>query len=138
MKKLSLFLLLLLFLVIPSSSYAAKAKKQAKAKSVASSQMQIGVNPQLVQSKRTLRIVFTKIKNVKTITYEVTYNANGVSQGVMGTITPKKPSETRNVLLGTCSGKVCVYHTGITNLQLKVTATYKSGAVSSKTYPIAY
>lgn len=55
-----------------------------------------------------------RIKNAKTIEYELVYLANGLSRGVIGSIKLKGETEvSRKLLLGTCSRNICKYDEGV-------------------------
>lgn len=81
---------------------------------------------------------FSNLKNVKKVSYTLSYEGNGIGQGVMGSflVGKKQKGLSRNILLGTCSGKVCTYHKSVKNVKLEVKAIYKSGKSSAKTYTI--
>lgn len=87
---------------------------------------------------RDIRITFSNVKSAKKITYEVTYKRAGLQDGAAGTIIPKKNTDmTKIVTLGTCSGRVCIYHKNVSNIKLKVTTWYSpSLVVETKTYTI--
>lgn len=56
----------------------------------------------------------SRIKNAKTIEYELVYLSNGLSRGVIGSITLKgETAVERELLLGTCSRNVCKYDEGV-------------------------
>ncbi len=87
--------------------------------------------------RRAVIINFAGLANAKQVSYSLTYNSNGVPQGVMGTITnPTVSVDSREVLFGTCSGGVCRYHQNITNAKLVITSKLKSGYTTRKTYKI--
>ncbi len=77
------------------------------------------------------------LSNITTISYSLTYSANGVEQGVQGTIDPAgQNSVSRELLFGTCSKNVCTYHRNIINMRLRFTATTKNGRTLVKGYLI--
>ncbi len=56
----------------------------------------------------------SRIKNVKSIEYEMVYLSQGLSRGVIGSIETNGESEvSRKLLLGTCSKDVCKYDEGV-------------------------
>ena len=59
---------------------------------------------------REFTLDISRIKNADTIEYELVYDSNGLSRGVVGTITLKGENKvTRQLLLGTCSRGKCKY-----------------------------
>lgn len=84
-----------------------------------------------------VRIHFVDLKNVKEISYVLSYESTGIPQGVIGKVEPNgKPYIRRDIELKTCSEGVCVVHENITNLMLEVRTTYKSGKTSTRIYII--
>ena len=80
-------------------------------------------------------ISLSGLTNAKSVSYELTYDSNGTSQGAMGTISNITSStDSRELLFGTCSGGVCRYHSGITNARLVITSKLKSGTTTRKSY----
>lgn len=56
----------------------------------------------------------SRIKNTKTIEYEVVYLSQGLSRGVIGSIETNGENEvSRKMLLGSCSKDVCKYDEGV-------------------------
>lgn len=95
------------------------------------------VAPTFIKSTNNVRATFSGTKNAKKVSYTLSYEGNGVGQGVMGSFVPGKSNVvTKNLYLGTCSGKVCIKHKNIKNCQLSVTITYKNGQTTTKTYKI--
>ena len=86
--------------------------------------------------RRGLLINFSSFDQVASATYSLTYTANGVPQGVSGTVTAATGGEQRELLFGTCSGGVCRYHTNITNARLVIESKLKSGSIIRKPYRI--
>lgn len=80
-------------------------------------------------------VTFTNLSRVKRIEYALSYTANGISQGVMGSFTPSGQStDSRDLYFGTCSKGVCTPHVGIQNATLTVTTTTTSGGTNTKRY----
>ena len=78
---------------------------------------------------------FFNLNKVKRVDYALSYNANGISQGVMGSFTPNgQATDNRDLYFGTCSKGVCTPHYGITNATLLITTTLNSGATNTKRY----
>lgn len=126
-RKLFLAILILpLFFLTTVSVASAATKTVAKAK-----------GPSLVASmaknKRTVAVTFSNLTTVKSIKYKFTYNSNKGLQGASGTIKLAKNSKnlSRSLTLGTCSGRVCSYHTNIKNAKLSVDFILTSGGVIS-------
>jgi hypothetical protein len=86
--------------------------------------------------RRGLLINFSGFNNIASVTYSLTYTANGIPQGVSGTITAETAGEQRELLFGTCSGGVCRYHTNITNAKLLIDSKLYSGTTIRKPYRI--
>lgn len=64
---------------------------------------------------REFTLDITRIKNTKTIEYELVYLTHGLSRGVIGTIDLKgETAISRKLLLGTCSRGVCKYDEDVT------------------------
>ena len=69
----------------------------------------------------------SRIKNAKTIEYELVYESQGLSRGVIGSVelSTGETKVSRKLLLGTCSRDVCKYDEGIEegNLTLRFRGT---------------
>lgn len=95
------------------------------------------VSGQYLKKSNSVQAYFGSLKGVSKVSYTLMYNGNGVGQGVMGSFAPgKKKSISKNFFLGTCSGRVCVYHKNIKNLQLQVTIKYTNGKTTVKVVKI--
>lgn len=93
----------------------------------------VNVSGQYLKKSNSVRAYFGSLKGVSKVSYTLMYNGNGVGQGVMGSFTPgKKKSVSKDFFLGTCSGKVCVYHKNIKNIQLEVTVKNTNGKTTVK------
>ncbi len=80
-------------------------------------------------------ISFFNLNKVKRVEYALSYTAQGISQGVMGSFAPTgQSSDNRDLYFGTCSKGVCTPHSGIANASLTVTTTLTSGAINTKRY----
>jgi hypothetical protein len=91
----------------------------------------------LSKSSNSIVVTFKNLTRVKRIEYALSYSANGISQGVMGSFIPSGQStESRDLYFGTCSKGVCTPHYGITNASLIVTTTLTTGASNTKRYVI--
>jgi hypothetical protein len=97
----------------------------------------VSIGAQQIKAKNLVRANFGNIKGVSKVSYTLMYDSNGVGQGAGGSFVPgKKTSFSRDIFLGTCSGKVCVKHKNVKNLKLLVTLKYPNGKSSSKTYNV--
>lgn len=102
--------------------------KTSTAKSAVSTSLKMVIRPKLRSDRKALQVTFSNLSYVTSFTYELTYEANGIDQGVYGSVTIKDESSiSRELLFGTCSGPVCRYHSGIKNMKSSVTTTYKNG-----------
>lgn len=78
--------------------------------------------------RRAIVITISNLGIASSVSYNLSYNSRGTTQGVGGTITPGAvDSEVRELLFGTCSAGVCRYDTGIANARLQVTTVLKNG-----------
>lgn len=130
MKKILLaFLVFLLLFASVFPTYAVAAKKPAAAS--------VGVSAKQIKIRNTVRASFSGLKGVSKVSYMLMYSANGIGQGAGGSFSPgKKTSITRDIYLGTCSGRVCTPHRNIKNLQLEVTVKYTNGKSFKKIYKV--
>lgn len=80
---------------------------------------------------------FTNLAAVKKVDYVLSYKAQGLDQGAMGSVSPAgTASDKRDLYFGTCSHGVCTPHRNITNSVLTVTTSLKNGKTSIKRYRI--
>lgn len=92
---------------------------------------------QYIKYKNIVRTYFGNLKGISKVSYTLMYQENGVGQGVSGSFSPgKKTSFSKDLFLGTCSGKVCISHRNIKNVKLEVTSKYTNGKYSTKTIKI--
>jgi hypothetical protein len=121
-----------LFALSPPQAMAAKKRvriTQAVATSYSSAK--------LSRASNSIVVTFKNLSRVKRIEYALSYTANGIPQGVMGSFSPTgQSSETRDIYFGTCSKGVCTPHYGVTNASLIITTTLNSGATNTKRYTI--
>ncbi len=142
LKKLIVFLLIFVFLSFPETALALKVrtKRGGSSSSGGGSYLlsnRVGYSVRFNPNRTGLIISFSALTNANSVNYSLSYNANGIPQGAMGTITsPQVSTDTREILFGTCSGGVCRYHTNITNAKLVITSKLKSGYTTRKTYRI--
>lgn len=81
-------------------------------------------------------VSFKNLNGVSKVNYELSYTANGVSQGAMGSLVPSGNADSRDLYFGTCSKGVCTPHRNIRNAVLVVRCTLKNSAVNTKRYKI--
>lgn len=113
----------------------ALAKKKIGSKKTAGFSWGITVSPRLRKDRKALTVNFSSLQNANSFTYELTYLADGIDQGVYGSVTPKGENSTvRELLFGTCSHGVCRYHTNIENMRFTVTANLKNGKKTIRKY----
>ena len=87
--------------------------------------------------KRALNFHFTNFSVISSVSYVFQYETNGNSQGAAGSITSSNsPTQSRELLFGTCSTSVCTYHTGIKNAKLTFTANYTNGKKATKVFRV--
>lgn len=82
-------------------------------------------------------VTFTNLGKVSKITYTLSYTANGIEQGVVGSLTPSgAATDSRDLYFGTCSHGVCTAHRGIQKAVLVVETQLTSGRTNVKRYRI--
>lgn len=111
-------LLIVGLLFVQSSVVSAAAKKLSLPTSTA----------QYIKSKNVVRAFFGNLKGVKSVSYTLYYQGNGIGQGVDGSFKPgSKTSWSKDLFLGTCSSGVCIRHKNIKNVNLEVRTKYTNG-----------
>lgn len=112
-----------LTLSLAAPAFAKHKAKSAKGPSLSASR---------AKNKLSVSANFSNLANVKSVSYQLTYDSSKGQQGAAGTIkVGKSKNLSRKLLLGTCSGKVCTYHNDVKNLKLSADFTLKSGGVVS-------
>lgn len=132
--KISLVFLIFLFIVSSQIVYA-KKKLPAKRKTVGGGVGAI-ISPKLRGDRLALIVNFSGLLKVNSLSYALSYDTNGIPQGVVGTIAPTYDTTQRELLFGTCSAGVCRYHSNLTNMKLTVTSNLKSGKRAIKTFRV--
>lgn len=128
--------IIFLFLLFASQQVLyAKKKLPSRGKTVAAGVGAI-VSPKLRSDRRALIVNFSGLLRANSVSYTLSYNTNGIPQGVVGTIIPTQSTAQRELLFGTCSAGVCRYHTNLTNMKLVITSNLKSGKRAIKTFRI--
>ena len=148
MKKLTIILFLISISIFFAPPTALAARKRVRVKAPAGSsgggstvrRSAYGGASSSVRFRADRKAIILTLSNmggVSSVSYQLTYLANGVSQGVMGKIDPSiESTATRELLFGTCSHGVCTYHANITNARLKVSSLLTSGVTVVKPYRI--
>ncbi len=138
MKLLAAFLLIVTSIVFaPQQVFAAKARVRT-AVSKASGSVTSGYSKaKLSRNTNSVIVTFVNLGSVSTITYTLSYTANGIEQGAVGSLVPSgSATDTRDLYFGTCSHGVCTPHRGIQNAVLLVETKLKSGKLNVKRYRI--
>lgn len=106
-----------------------KTNKVAAATGYSSARLSRGTNSVIV--------TFLNLSKVSRVNYTLSYNANGVEQGVVGSLTPDgQTTDSRDLYFGTCSHGVCTAHRSITGATLTIETKLKSGGTHVKRYKI--
>ena len=135
------FLLIILslfisFFLLPHPALAAKKRVRVTASAGRSTGVSYS-SAKLSRGTNSIVVTFLNLSQVKRVEYVLSYTANGISQGVVGSFVPSgQSSNSRDLYFGTCSKGVCTAHYNIRGASLVVTTTVSSGTVSSKRYVI--
>jgi hypothetical protein len=136
-------LLVLFFLSLATVSLFAPvqaAKPRVKKVAVKTGGTTVGTSyssAKLSRGTNSVIITFLNLTKATHVTYTLSYSANGVEQGVVGSITlTGQASDSRDLYFGTCSHGVCTPHRYITGATLVVETTLKSGGTNVKRYKI--
>jgi len=133
-KTVVVFLMLTLLLMAPQLSLA--KKKLSLKKTPAKSSSSVSISPRLRSDRKALLVNFSGLSAANSVSYTLSYNANGIPQGVGGTITPTQNTASRELLFGTCSKNVCTYHRNISEMRFVVTTQLKSGKKLTKSFRV--
>ncbi|HLD24637.1 MAG TPA: hypothetical protein VJB96_01840 [Patescibacteria group bacterium] len=134
------FIILLLSLatltLIPSVSAAKPRVRTSGTKS--SGAVATGYSKaKLSRSTNSVVVTFINLSNTSRVTYTLSYTANGIDQGAVGSLVPSgAATETRDLYFGTCSHGVCTPHRGVQKAVLLVESQLKSGKTNTKRYRI--
>lgn len=128
--------LILAGLALPAPVFARKRLpgRQAAAAKPAGSIPQS--NLKLRGDKLALLVQLTNLTGAQSINYILTYNSTQAPQGVQGSLDPAIGSTQKELVFGTCSGAVCTYHTGLTDMRFQLTVGLKSGKTLTRKYQI--
>lgn len=129
-------LLLTFLLVFPKGAEAKKTLPTRSAKSkIVSTTGKVAVSVRFRKDRRAIVVTFANLGSASSVSYMLSYDTRGTSQGASGTIRPtSETSITRELLFGTCSHGVCRYDSGITNAKFVVTSKLNSGKTIVKTF----
>ncbi|MFZ5844972.1 MAG: hypothetical protein ACOY0S_00705 [Patescibacteria group bacterium] len=125
---------LLMILLLPNGEiYGAKVRVRKKPTRAALAYS----TAKLSRATHSLIVNFLNLDKVKRVEYALSYAANGIPQGVIGTVNPGGSTrEQRDLYFGTCSRGVCTAHYNIRNATLTITAYLKSGGTYIKRYRV--
>jgi len=96
----------------------------------------ITVSAKLTADRHNITANFANLSIANSVSYLLTYNANGIPQGVGGTISTEGDATSRTLYFGTCSKGVCTAHRNITGMKLQITSNLKSGKKVIKTFRV--
>lgn len=96
----------------------------------------VSISPKFLPGRNGLRVAFGGLQYATEVSYMLTYETNGKSEGVTGSVKPGEGSTSRDLLFATCSSGVCTNHGKISNMRFEVTSKLKSGKTSIKRYRI--
>ncbi len=142
MKKLIFFSVFFasLILVFPGNVFAKRLLPQTKAPAgiVASKSRGVGLSVRFRSDRRAVVMTVSNMTIANSITYNLSYNTNGTTQGVSGTIIPSQEQGTitRELVFGTASNGIYRYDTNITNAKLVVTSVLKNGVKIVRTFKL--
>jgi hypothetical protein len=142
MRRNSFLILFFLIFLGSTAAWAAKqrpprgTKRDTPVKRTASTSRGVKTSVRFRSDRRGLIVSFGNFGSAVSVTYSLTYNSNGIPQGVRGTVTPTTAGGQRELLFGTCSHGVCRYHTNITNARLVIDSKLDSGLTIRKPYRI--
>lgn len=130
----SLFVCFLLLFFAAAPTHAAKFRVR---KSTGGGSTFTYSTAKLSRATNSVIVTFQNLGAVKRVAYELSYRANGTTQGAMGTVqTTGLVSDSRDLYFGTCSHGVCTPHYNITGAALTITTTLSTGGTNIKRYRI--
>ena len=133
-------LLAILFLIITATNevYAAKARAGKTGATGGTYVRGSYSTARLSRGTNSVVVSYINLGNVSKASYTLSYLGSGISQGVVGSLTPSGASDSRDLYFGTCSHGVCTPHYNIRNAKLVVTTYLKSGGRNVKLYKIKW
>ncbi len=136
MRAIAIFLLTVVFGAAVTPVFAAKPRVRSGAKSAVVSSASGYSKARLSRATNSVVVTFINLGSVSRVTYTLSYTANGIEQGAVGSITPAGTTDSRDLYFGTCSHGVCTPHRGIQNATLLIETQLKSGKMNVKRYRI--
>ncbi len=136
MKFIVLFLVSLSLTIIAPHAEAAKPRVRATSSKSTSAVTSGYSKAKLSRNTNSVVVTFVNLTNVSRITYTLSYTANGIEQGAMGSLVPSGVTDSRDLYFGTCSHGVCTPHRGIQKATLIIETQLKSGKTNIKRYRI--
>lgn len=134
-KFLFLFLSTFIYLSLPSPCHAARQRTRKPRQQVVYVSQGVSSSVRFRPDRLGLLITFSNFDNLTSGRYELIYDSNGITQGAGGSIL-LGDTDTKELLFGTCSGGVCVFHENISNARLSVVSVLNDGTTILKPYRI--
>lgn len=131
-----LFLVSLSLLIFSPSAHAAKPRVRSTGTKSTTAVTSGYSKAKLSRSTNSVVVTFVNLTNVSRVTYTLSYTANGIAQGAMGSLVPSGSTDSRDLYFGTCSHGVCTPHRGIQKATLIIETQLKSGKTHIKRYRI--
>ncbi|MBI2405017.1 hypothetical protein HYV22_02455 [Candidatus Gottesmanbacteria bacterium] len=129
---LGFFILLVPLFLLPPLTPLHALKKRIRAPKVAGISYS---SARLSRSTNSIVVTLSHLDKTKRVEYVLSYAANGIQQGAMGTLVPMgQLTDSRDLYFGTCSHGVCTPHYNIRNATFTVTTTLTTGATYIKRY----
>jgi hypothetical protein len=96
----------------------------------------VQISLRFLPARNGVRVSFGGLNNATSVRYMLTYDTNGKSEGLSGSVNPSENSTSRDLQFATCSSGTCVKHANITNMKLEITSQLTSGKTAIKRYRI--
>jgi len=139
-KKVLLFIMVFsLSFFFPKAAVAAKKRvwKVTPVSKGAAAATKPGASVSLRKDYQALIINFYGLNLTNSVSYELTYVANGIEQGVFGAVSPSEGNSTSKTLyFGTCSHAVCTPHKNLKQMRLTISFRLKTGKTLIKKYKV--
>lgn len=136
MKYAVLLLISISLLVIVPHAEAAKPRMRSTGAKNTTATANSYSKAKLSRSTNSVLVTFINLGKVSRVTYTLSYKANGIEQGAMGSLVPSGATESRDLYFGTCSHGVCTQHRGIQQASLIIETQLSSGKINTKRYRI--